>query len=87
MLRKMTPIPLSKDMLSSLTGKAVVVRVVIDKAGNVTEVTALNQEETAVSLPADALAAIYQWEFSRSRYRDAGTAVKYFSLKVQNPRQ
>ncbi len=86
-LKKMTPIPLSKDMLSSLTGRAVVVRVVIDKAGNVTEVTPLNQEGTAVSLPADALAAIHQWEFSRSRHREAGTAVKYFSLKVQNPRQ
>lgn len=86
-LRKMTPIPLSQDMLSSLTGKAVVVRVVIDRDGKVTEVSPLNQEGTAVSLPADALAAIHQWEFSRSRHREAGAAVKYFSLKVQNPRK
>jgi len=86
-LRKMTPIPLSQGMLSSLTAKAVVVRVVIDKAGKVTEVTPLNQEGTAVALPEDALAAIQQWEFSRARRKDAGEAVKYFSLKVQNARQ
>ena len=86
-LRKMKPIQLSQDMLSSLTAKPVVVRVVIDKAGKVTEVTPLNPEGAAVSLPADVLATIQQWEFSRSRRKDAGEAVKYFSLKVQNPRQ
>ncbi|HEU0004497.1 MAG TPA: hypothetical protein VFS12_00785 [Terriglobia bacterium] len=85
-LRKMKPIQLSQEMLSSLMAKAVVVRVVIDNAGKVTEVTPLNQERTAVSLPADALAAIQQWEFSPSRRKDAGEAVKYFSLKVQNAR-
>ena len=85
-LRKMKPIQLSQDMLSSLTAKAVVVRVVIDSAGKVTEVTPLNQGGAAVSLPADALAAIQEWEFSRSRRKEAGKAVKYFSLKVQNPR-
>ena len=37
-------------------------------------------------LPPDALATIEQWEFSRSRRKEAGEAVKYFSLKVQNPR-
>ena len=74
-------------LLSSLTAKAVVVRVVIDKAGRVTGVTPLNQEGTAVSLPEGALAAILQWEFSRSRRKEAGEAVKYFSLKVQNSRQ
>ena len=85
-LRKMKPIRLSQEMLSSLTAKAVVVRVVIDNAGKVTEVTPLNQEGAAVSLPADALAAIQQWEFSPSRRKDAGEAIKYFSLKVQNAR-
>jgi len=82
----MKPIQLSQEMLSSLTAKAVVVRVVIDNAGKVTEVTPLNQEGAAVSLPADALAAIQQWEFSHSHRKDAGEAVKYFSLKVQNAR-
>ncbi len=86
-LRRMKPVQLSQDMLNSLAAKAVVVRVVIDREGKVTEVTPLNQEEGAVSLPADALAAIQQWEFSSSRRKDAGDAVKYFSLKVQNPRQ
>jgi len=86
-LRKMKPIQLSQDVLSSLAVKAVVVRVVIDGDGKVTEVTPLNQEGAAVSLLADALAAIQEWEFSRSRRKDAGEAVKYFSLKVQNPRQ
>jgi CheY-like chemotaxis protein len=86
-LRKMKPIQLSQDMMSSLAAsKSVVVRVVIDKAGKVTEVTPLNQEGAAVSLPPDALATIQQWEFSRSRRKGAGEAVKYFSLKVQNPR-
>jgi CheY-like chemotaxis protein len=84
-LRKMKPIQLSQDVLSSLAAKPVVVRVVIDKAGKVTEVTPLNQEGAAVPLPPDALATIEQWEFSRSRRKDAGEAVKYFSLKVQNP--
>ena len=86
-LRRMKPVQLSQDVLNSLAAKAVVVRVVIDREGNVTEVTPLNQEEGAALLPADALAAIQQWEFSRSRRKDAGDAVKYFSLKVQNPRQ
>ena len=86
-LRRMKPVQLSQDMLNSLAAKAVVVRVVIDREGKVTEVTPLNQEEGAVALPADALAAIQQWEFSSSRRKDAGDVVKYFSLKVQNPRQ
>ena len=86
-LRRMKPVQLSQDMLNSLAAKAVVVRVVIDREGKVTEVTPLSQEEGAVSLPAEALAAIQQWEFSSSRRKDAGDAVKYFSLKVQNPRQ
>ena len=86
-LRKMKPIQLSQDMLTGLAAKAVVIRVVIDAAGKVTEVTPLNQEGAAVSLPPDALAAIQQWEFSRSRRKEAGEAVKYFSLKVQNSRQ
>jgi hypothetical protein len=73
-------------MLVSLAAKSVVVRVVIDNAGKVTEVAPLNQEGAAVSLPPDALATIQEWEFSRSRRKDAGEAVKYFSLKVQNPR-
>jgi len=85
-LKKMKPIQLSQDMLTSLAAKSVVVRVVIDNAGKVTEVAPLNQEGAAVSLPPDALATIQQWEFSRSRRKDAGDAVKYFSLKVQNPR-
>ena len=82
----MKPIQLSQDVLSSLAAKSVVVRVVIDKTGKVTEVAALNQEGSAVPLPPDALSTIEQWEFSRSRRKDAGDAVKYFSLKVQNPR-
>jgi DNA-binding response OmpR family regulator len=86
-LRKMKPIQLSQDMLSSLAAKPVVVRVVIDSAGKVTQVAPLNQEGTAVPLPPEALATIEQWEFSRSRRKEAGEAVKYFSLKVQNPRQ
>jgi CheY-like chemotaxis protein len=85
-LKKMKPIQLSQDMLVSLAAKSVVVRVVIDNAGKVTEVAPLNQEGAAVSLPPDALATIQEWEFSRSRRKDAGEAVKYFSLKVQNPR-
>ena len=84
---KMKPIQLSPDMLSNLAHKPVVVRVVIDNSGKVTEVTRVNQEGPAASLPAGALAAIQQWEFSRSRRKDAGEAVKYFSLKVQDPRQ
>ncbi|MSO22654.1 MAG: hypothetical protein EXQ58_05240 [Acidobacteria bacterium] len=63
------------------------VRVVIDKAGRVTGVTPLNQEGTPISLPGDALAAIQQWEFSRSRRKGAGEAVKYFSFKLTNFRQ
>jgi DNA-binding response OmpR family regulator len=86
-LRRMKPVQLSQDVLNSLAAKAVVIRVVIDREGKVTEVTPLNQEEGTASLPADALAAIQQWEFSRSRRKDAPEAVKYFSLKVQNPRQ
>ncbi len=86
-LRRMKPVQLSQDVLNSLAAKAVVIRVVIDREGKVTEVTPLNQEEGAASLPADALAAIQQWKFSRSRRKDAGDAVKYFSLKVQHPRQ
>jgi hypothetical protein len=85
-LRKMKPIRLSENVLSSLATKSVVVRVVIDNAGKVTEVAPLNQEGAAVSLPPDALATIQQWEFSRSRHKEGGEAVKYFSLKVQNPR-
>lgn len=85
-LRKMKPIRLSQDLLTSLAAKAVVVRVVIDDAGKVTEVAPLNQEGVAVPLPPEALATIEQWKFSRSRRKDAGEAVKYFSLKVQNPR-
>ena len=61
----MKPVQLSQDVLNSLAAKAVVVRVVIDREGKVTEVTPLNQEEGAASLPADALATIQQWEFSR----------------------
>jgi hypothetical protein len=86
-LRKMKPVQLSQEVLSSLVAKAVVVRLVIDREGKVTEVTPLNQEEGSVSLPPDALAAIQQWEFSGSRRKDAGDAVKYFSLKVRNPRE
>jgi CheY-like chemotaxis protein len=86
-LRKMKPIQLSQEMLSSFAAKSVVVRVVIDREGKVTEVAPLNQEGAAVSLPPDALATIHQWKFSRSRRKDAGEAVKYFSLKVQDPRQ
>ncbi len=71
-LRKMKPVQLSQDVLNSLAAKAVVVRVVIDRAGKVTEVTPLNQEEGAVSLPPDALATIQQWEFSSSRRKEAG---------------
>jgi len=85
-LRKMKPIQLSQDMLGSLADKPVVVRVVIDKTGKVTEVSPVNQEGAAVSLPPDALATIQQWEFSRSRRKEAGEAVKYFSLKVQSAR-
>jgi hypothetical protein len=86
-LRKMKPVQLSQEVLSRLAAKAVVVRVVIDREGKVTEVTPLNQEEGSASLPPDALATIQQWEFSGSRRKDAGDAVKYFSLKVQTPRQ
>lgn len=82
-LTKMKPVLLSPDVLSSLRAKAVVVRVVIDSAGKVIGVTPLNQEGSEVSIPADALAAIQQWEFSRSRRRGSGEAVKYFSLKVR----
>lgn len=85
-LRKMKPIQLSQDVLSSLAAKSVVVRVVIDNTGKVTEVSPLNQEGAAFSLPPEALATIQQWEFSRSRRKDASEAVKYFSLKVRNPR-
>jgi CheY-like chemotaxis protein len=85
-LKKMKPIQLSQDILTSLAAKSVVVRVVIDNAGKVTEVAPLNQEGAAVSLPPDVLATIQQWEFSRSRRKEGGEAVKYFSLKVQNPR-
>ena len=67
----MKPVQLSQDVLNSLAAKAVVVRVVIDREGKVTEVTPLNQEEGAASLPPDALATIQQWEFSRSRRKDA----------------
>ena len=84
-LRRMKPVQLSQDVLNSLAAKAIVVRVVIDRQGKVTEVTPLNQEEGADSLPADALATIQQWEFSGSRRKNAGDAVKYFSLKLQNP--
>ena len=86
-LRKMKRIQLSQEVLSSLTGKGVVVRVVIDGAGKVTEVTPLNQEGSSAALLADALAFIQEWEFSPSRRQDAGESVKYYSLKVQNPRQ
>lgn len=86
-LRRMKLPQLSPEMLQSLAVKAVVVRVVIDDAGKVTEVTPLNQDGGAVTLPPDALAAIQQWEFSRSRSKADGEAVKYYSLKVQNPRQ
>jgi len=82
----MKPIRLSQDLLTSLAAKAVVVRVVIDDAGKVTEVAPLNQEGVAVPLPPETLATIEQWKFSRSRRKDAGEAVKYFSLKVQSPR-
>jgi hypothetical protein len=82
----MKPIQLSQDILTNLAAKPVVVRVVINSAGKVTEVAPLNQEGAAVSLPPDALATIQQWEFSRSRRKEGGDAVKYFSLKVQNPR-
>ena len=85
-LRKMKPIQLSQEMLNSLAAKPVVVRVVIDNAGKVTEVSPLNQEGTALPLPPDALATIQQWEFSRSRRKEGGEAVKYFSLKVLPPR-
>jgi DNA-binding response OmpR family regulator len=84
-LKKIKPIQLSQEILTSLAAKSVVVRVVIDNAGKVTEVSPLNQEGAAVSLPPDALATIQQWEFSRSRRKEGGHAVKYFSLKVQNP--
>jgi hypothetical protein len=83
----MTPIQLSRETLSAMRARPVVVRVVIDGAGKVTEVTPLNQDGTAVSLPPDALAAIQQWEFTRSRRKDGGTAVKYFSLKAQISRR
>jgi CheY-like chemotaxis protein len=86
-LRRMTPIQLSRETLSAMRARPVVVRVVIDGAGKVTEVTPLNQDGTAVSLPPDALAAIQQWEFTRSRRKDGGTAVKYFSLKAQISRR
>ena len=85
-LRKMKPVQLSQEVLNSLAAKPVVVRVVIDKAGKVTEVAPLNQEGAAVPLPPEVLATIEQWEFSRSRRKEAGEAVKYFSLKVQSPR-
>ena len=85
-LRKMKPIQLSQDVLGSLGSKAVVVRVVVDPLGKVTEVTPLTQEGSTVALPASALAAIEQWEFSHSRRKDGGESVKYFSLKVQSPR-
>lgn len=81
-LRKMKPIQLSQDMLSSLGTKAVVVRVAVDHSGKVTEVVPV----TPVALPAGALATIQQWEFSRSRRKGAGESFKYFSLKVQSPR-
>jgi CheY-like chemotaxis protein len=86
-LRKMKPIQLSSEVMSRLASKPVVVRVVIDNAGRVTEVTPVNQEGVAASLPEDALATIQEWEFSRSRRKDPGQAVKYFSLRVQNSRQ
>ena len=85
-LRKMKPIRLSQDVLTSLAAKTIVIRVVIDDAGKVTEVAPLNQEGAAVSLPPDALATIQEWEFSRSRRKQGGEAVKYFSLKVQTSR-
>ena len=78
----MKPVQLSQDVLNSLAAKPVVVRVVIDSAGKVTEVLPLNQEGAAVPLPPDALATIQQWEFSRSRRKEGGEAVRYFSLKV-----
>jgi len=83
----MTPIQLSQETLGAMRAKPVVVRVVIDGAGKVTEVTPLKHEGTAVSLPPEALVAIQQWEFTRSRRKDSGTTVKYFSLKVQNSRR
>jgi hypothetical protein len=82
----MKPIQLTQDMLGSMGSKAVVVRVVVDHSGKVTEVTPLTQEGSTVVMPASALATIEQWEFSRSRRKDGGQSVKYFSLKVQNPR-
>ena len=85
-LKKMKPIQLSQDILTSLAAKSIVVRVVINDAGKVTEVVPLNQEGAAVSLPPDALATIQQWEFSRSRRKEGGEAVKYFSLKARPPR-
>ena len=85
-LRKMKPIQLSQEIMRSLAAKPVVIRVVIDNSGKVTEVAPLNQEGSEVSLPPDALATIQQWEFSRTGHKEAGEAVKYFSLRVQNPR-
>lgn len=81
-LRKMKPLQLSQDMLSSLGTKAVVVRVVVDHSGKVTQVVPV----TPVALPDGALATIQQWEFSRSRRKGAGESIKYYSLKVQSAR-
>ena len=85
-LKKMTPIQLSEDTMNSLGSKSVVVRVVVDRTGKVKEVTPLNQQGAGAILPADAIDTIHQWEFSRSRHKNVGDAVKYFRLRVQNSR-
>jgi hypothetical protein len=70
----------SPEVLQALQGKALVVRLVVDTEGKVTEVTPLTQEKQNRVVPPDVLATIQSWEFSPSR-KEAGEWVKYYSFK------
>lgn len=85
-LRKMKAPEFTAEELELLQSKALVVRIVIDGAGKVTEVTPLNQQDNSPGLSPHTLAAIQRWEFS-SRKKAGGEAVKYYSFKAQGGRR
>ncbi len=81
-LRKMKAPEFTSEEIELLQSKALVVRIVVDGAGKVTEVTRLNQQDDTSGLSPDALAAVWRWEFS-SRKKSVGDAVKYYSFKAE----
>jgi periplasmic protein TonB len=76
--------PLPAEAIRSLGEKALVLRVVVNRTGEVVEVTPLTPDGKSAASPESVLAAVRKWRFTPLRRKDEATAVKYYSFKVES---